>query len=129
MTIFDTLTKNDASNRLNIIIIVIIRSISIEIDTSLALFQKLFFIGHIDFFFLKRGPPYWRKLTTDVTDFEKQTAEDNFYLLCNFEENRSKIATVRVPRRKVHNGHHDVIDLKISKSEKNEPRKYLSDHL
>ena len=34
------LTGNDASNRLNIIIFVISRSISVELDTSLALFQK-----------------------------------------------------------------------------------------
>ena len=38
--IFAHLTGNDASNRLNIIIFAISRSISVEIDTSLALFQK-----------------------------------------------------------------------------------------
>ena len=38
LTFFATLTGNDASNRLNIIIFVISRSISVEIDTSLALF-------------------------------------------------------------------------------------------
>ena len=38
--IFDTLTGNDASNQLNIIIFVTSRSISDDIDTSLALFQK-----------------------------------------------------------------------------------------
>ena len=43
LTMFATLTGNDASNRLNIIIFVISRSISVEIDTSLALFQKFYF--------------------------------------------------------------------------------------
>ena len=40
LTFFAPLTGNDASNRLNIIIFAISRSISVEIDTSLALFQK-----------------------------------------------------------------------------------------
>ena len=41
--IFVFLTGNDASNRLNIIIFVISRSLLVEIDTSLALFQKFYF--------------------------------------------------------------------------------------
>ena len=43
--IFDTLTGNDASNQIKIyiIIFVISRLISVEIDTSLALFQKFYF--------------------------------------------------------------------------------------
>ena len=47
----------DAPNRLNISIFVISMSISAKIDTLLALFQKLDFGGHYDFF-LKRGLPY-----------------------------------------------------------------------
>ena len=43
MTFCATLTGNEASNRLNITIFVISRSISVEIDTSLALFKKLYF--------------------------------------------------------------------------------------
>ena len=35
-----------------------------------------------------------------------------FYLVLNFEKNRSKIAAVRVPESKVQNGNHDVIDFK-----------------
>merc|ERR1712115_592931 len=41
---------NDASNRLNIIIFVISRSISVVIDTSLALFQKIFLAAILIFF-------------------------------------------------------------------------------
>ena len=67
--IFDTLTGNDTSNRLKMIIFVISRSISVEIDTSLALFKNIFFGGHFDFFFPKRGPPYWQKLQTDLANF------------------------------------------------------------
>ena len=76
--IFALLTKNDAFTRLNIIIFVFSRSILVEIDTSLALFQKNFFLVAISIFFLKRGLPYWRKLPTDLADFKKQTAEDIF---------------------------------------------------
>ena len=50
-TFFATLTGNDASNRLNIIKFVISRSISVEIDTSLALFQKNIFCGPFVLFF------------------------------------------------------------------------------
>ena len=49
--IFATLTGIDASNRLDIIIFVIRRSISVEIDTSLALFRKKIFGGHFMIFF------------------------------------------------------------------------------
>ena len=42
LTFFATLTGNDASNRLDIIIFVISRSISVEIDLSLVLFQKFY---------------------------------------------------------------------------------------
>ena len=52
------------------------RSILVEIDTSLALFKKK--MAAILIFVLKRGQPYWRKLPTDLADFEKQTAEDIF---------------------------------------------------
>ena len=63
LTFFDTLTKNDASNRLNNIIIVIIGSISIEIDTSLAFFQKLF-LSDILIFFSKT----WSAILAEVTN-------------------------------------------------------------
>ena len=49
LTCFATLTGNDASNRLNIIIFVISRSILVGIDTSLALLP--FFCVHFELFF------------------------------------------------------------------------------
>ena len=51
LTCYAILTKNDAFNRLNVIKLVISRSILVEIDISLALFKKNFFCGHFDFFF------------------------------------------------------------------------------
>ena len=66
---FATLTGSDASNRLNIIIYAISRSILVEIDTSLALFQKNIFGGHFEFF-RKRGPQYWQKLPTNLAEFK-----------------------------------------------------------
>ena len=70
LTFFAPLTGNEASNRLNIIIFAISRSISIKIDTSLALFQKKKKLAAILIFFQKRGSPYWRKLPTDLADFK-----------------------------------------------------------
>ena len=55
LTFFYTLTGNGTSNRLNIIIFMISRSISVEIDTSLALFQKYFFGGHFELVYKMRS--------------------------------------------------------------------------
>ena len=40
-----------------------------------------------------------RRLLTDLADFLNQTLEDLLRLVSNFEENRTKIATLRVPQR------------------------------
>ena len=94
------MTGNDATNRLNIIIFVISRSISVEIDTSLALFQKKKFLAAILIFFenaVRHIGGSYQPISLILNSKQRKTT---FYLLTNFEENRSKIATVRVPHRK-----------------------------
>ena len=43
---------------------------------------------------------FWQKLPTDLADLNSKQRKKYFYLPCNFEESRSKIATLRVPKRK-----------------------------
>ena len=99
LTFFATLTGNDASNRLNIIIFVISRSISVEIDTSLALFKKKIG-GHFDFFFENAVGHIGESYQPILLILNSKQWKTTFYLVLNFEENRTKIATVRVPKRK-----------------------------
>ena len=100
LTFFATLTGNDAPNRLNIIIFVISRSISVEIDTSLALFQKFYFWRPFWFFFENAVGHIGGSYQPILLILNSKQWKTTFYLVLNFEENRTKIATVRVPKRK-----------------------------
>ena len=102
LTFFATLTGNDAPNRLNIIIFVISRSISVEIDTSLALFQKFCFWRPFWIFFENAVRHIGGSYQPILLILNSKQWKTTFYLPCNFEENRTKIATVRVPQRKTY---------------------------
>jgi len=70
----------------------------VEIDTLLARFQKNIFGGH---FFFENAVLYisgsYRPIFFIFNSKQRKTI---LYLVLNFEENRSKIATVRVPEWK-----------------------------
>ena len=129
LTFFATLTENDTSNRLNIIIFVISRSISVEKDTSLALFKKTNFGGHFDFFFLNAVGHIGGSYQPISLILNSKQWKTTFYLLTNFEENQSKIATVRVPQRKSAKIAAMTSSFENFKIREKQTCKYLSDHL
>ena len=90
LTFFAYLTENDISNRLNITKFIIRRSISVEIDTSLALFETFFLAAILIFFFRKCGRRNWRNLPTDLADLKYQTVEDNFLSCVKFGKKSDK---------------------------------------
>ena len=53
-----------------------------------------------------------------------------FYIVSKFEKKSDKNCDRESAlEKKMQNSCHDIINFKMSKSEKNGPRKYLSDHL
>ena len=86
------------SNRKIIIKFVIRGSELVEIDILLAQVQKFLLLAAVLIFFRKRhiGGSY-QPISLILNSKQLKTT---FYLLLNFKENRTKIATVRVPQRK-----------------------------
>ena len=126
LILFATVTGNYAFTRLNIIIFVIRRSISVEIDTSLALFQTLYFWRSFWFFFLKRGPAIFTEVTNRSYWFSIANSGRQFSILCwILKKIGQKLRPWESPKEKVQNNRHDIFDFEISKSEKSWPRKYL----
>ena len=66
---FASLTRNDASNRLNSIIFVITGQFQSKKTHYLPRLKKIF-LASILHFFSKCGPPYCRKLPTGLSDFK-----------------------------------------------------------
>ena len=61
--------------------------------------------------------------------FNSKQWKTTFYPVFNFEDNQSKIATVRVRQRKVSKMAAMTSSFRIFKIREKGPRKYLSDHL
>ena len=76
------------------------RFISVDIDNSLALFQKFCFWRPFWLFFKNAVGHIGRSYQPISLILNSKQRKTTFYLLTNFEENQSKIATVRVPQRK-----------------------------
>ena len=81
--------------------------------------KKNLILAAILIIFLKRGPPYWRKLPTDLADFRKQTAEDNFLPLHQFwRKSEQNCDCESALTKKCKNGRHDVIVWKFQNPRK-----------
>ena len=122
LTFCDTLTGNVASSRLNNIIFVISKSILVEIDTS------FIFGGHFDFF-LNAVRHIGKSYLSISLILKSKQWKTTFCLILNFKDNRSKIATLRVPQRKTNKMAAMMSRFRNVKIREKLTYKYLSDHL
>ena len=97
---FIDLTQKVSSNRQNTIKFVIYGSELVEIDTLLARFQKFLFSRQKFEFLLNAVFSITKSYQSILLIFNSKHRHTPKKLVSKFEENRIKIATVRVPQRK-----------------------------
>ena len=97
---FIDFTQNFSSNRLNIIKFVIYGSELVEINTLLARFRKFQFSRQKLDFLLNAVLSTTGSYQPILLIFNSKHRHTPKKLVSKFEENRTKIATVRVPQRK-----------------------------
>ena len=97
---FIDFTQNFSSNRLNIIKFVFYGSELVEINTLLARFQNFQFSRQNFDFLLNAVLSITGSYQSILLIFNSKHRNTTRKLVSKFEENRTKIATVRVPQRK-----------------------------
>ena len=100
MRFFIDFTQNFSFNRLNIIKFVIYGSELVEINTLLARFRKFQFSRQKLDFLLNAVLSTTGSYRPILLIFKNKHRHTTKKLVSKFEENRTKIATVRVPQRK-----------------------------